>query len=448
MIKALLHCLVAIGAFLALMFGPFRGERFFDDAYITLRHAYNLAEHGNVGYNASERVNAASSFGHEFLLAGIHRAVGGDLETTALVVNVVAGCIVLWCIACLGAGYVAIAITPLIAFHATSGMCTVLFSAAVCLFFVTLVQRDYVMAAVFAALATLIRLEGALLIFALVDWPGVKQAAKVAAGIGAALVVVIGYNLIWFGALFPNPVAAKIGMLYYNTSAIEHARDVGNLLLKRYWFLFFPAAAFAVVRWKERGVIQIAAFAAAGSVFLFVAPFAEYHRYAVHLLPLLTVLAGLAIREWVSAPLAGCAALCLAFGGLVQAPEMHRWTTINTEVAEARFQVADVVPSGALVLSSDVGAIGYRLRDCEVVDATGVTCSIKMIRRDALLSTWIVDTKSSTDGIQAASMLISPEKHFISRRWRVPIELWRYENVSSVSTSLPMVSFFSQRLTP
>ncbi len=87
--------LVAIGAFLALMAGPFQGERFFDDAYITLRHAHNLAEHGNVGYNTTERVNAASSFGHEFLLAGIHRAFGADLETTALAINIVAGCIVL-----------------------------------------------------------------------------------------------------------------------------------------------------------------------------------------------------------------------------------------------------------------------------------------------------------------------------------------------------------------
>lgn len=429
---AWLPCLVAIGAFVALMAGPFLGERFFDDAYITLRHAHNLAEHGNVGYNTTERVNAASSFGHEFLLAGLHRGIGADLETIALAVNIVAGCVVLWCAVYLGAGYVAIAITPLLAFHAASGMCAVLFAAAVCLFFVALVQRDYVMVAVFAALATLIRLEGALLIFALVDWPGVKQAAKVAVGIGAALAVVIGYNLIWFGMSFPNPVYAKIAFAYYNVSVFEHARDAGNFFLKRYWFLFFPAVALMALRWRERGVLQIAAFVAVGSAFLFVAPFAEYHRYAVHLLPLLAVLAGLAVREWVSAPLADCAALCLAFGGLVQAPEMHRWATTNTEIAEARFQVADVVPSGALVLSSDVGAIGYRLHDCEMVDPTVVVSSVPMVRRNAQRVEWIADTVYPDIHFSGVSLLEHPERHFVTRRWTAPVEMHRFEQVAAV----------------
>lgn len=438
--------LVAIGAFLALMAGPFQGERFFDDAYITLRHAHNLAEHGNVGYNTTERVNAASSFGHEFLLAGIHRAFGADLETTALAINIVAGCIVLWCAVYLGAGYVAAAIVPLLAFHAASGMCAVLFAAAVCLLFVALAQRDYLMAAVFAALATLIRLEGALLIFALADWPGVKQAAKVAVGIGAALAVVIGYNLIWFGALFPNPVAAKIAFAYYNVSAFEHARDVGNFFLKRYWFLFFPAVAFAVLRWRERGVLEMAAFIAAGSAFLLVAPFAEYHRYAVHLLPLLAVLAGLAVREWVSTPLAIYAALCLAFGGLIQAPEMHRWATTNTEVAQARFKVAAAVPSGALVLSSDVGAIGYWLHGCEIVDPTGVVSSVPMVRRNAQRVQWIVDTVYPDIHLSGVSLLEHPERHFITRRWTAPVEMHRFEQVAAAELRSRQVSIQAWRL--
>lgn len=69
----------------------------------------------------------------------------------------------------------------------------------------------------------------------------------------AALAIVIGCNLIWFGIPFPNPVYAKLAFAYYNTPFSEHLRDVGNVVVKRYWFLFIPASAYAVARWKERG---------------------------------------------------------------------------------------------------------------------------------------------------------------------------------------------------
>ncbi len=59
---------------------------FHDDAYISLRYARNLAEHGELAWNLGERVEGYTNFLHVVLTAGLMR-LGLGPELAARVLN-------------------------------------------------------------------------------------------------------------------------------------------------------------------------------------------------------------------------------------------------------------------------------------------------------------------------------------------------------------------------
>lgn len=204
-----------------------------DDAFISLRHAQNLAQHGAPVYNLGERVEGYTSPLWMLLSAGIVSLgmrgrlalqVLGDLGAIALIVSVwhlwnrirphkpLHGLVVLGLVA---------GSTPIAAW-ASSGLETLMFGALVALAIAEVARctdepsrRHSIIAGLCLALAVLTRPEGALVGIALFGWLVARSRTRAFAltFAAAALVPLIAFEL-WryhyYGALLPNVYAAKV----------------------------------------------------------------------------------------------------------------------------------------------------------------------------------------------------------------------------------------------
>jgi hypothetical protein len=64
-------------------------HNFYDDSMITARIAQNLAEHGVLSFNISERIDAASSFLFTAILAGFYKIGLHNLEFVSGILNLI-----------------------------------------------------------------------------------------------------------------------------------------------------------------------------------------------------------------------------------------------------------------------------------------------------------------------------------------------------------------------
>lgn len=204
-----------------------------DDAFISLRHAENLALHGAPVYNLGERVEGYTSPLWMLLSAGIVSLgmrgrlalqVLGDLGAIALVVSVwhlwnrirpgkpLHGLVVLGLV---------VGSTPIAAW-ASSGLETLLFGALLALGVAEVARctdapsrQSAIVAGLCMALAVLTRPEGVLVLVALFGWLVVRRGTRAVAlpFAAAALVPLIAFELwrfVYYGAFLPNVYAAKI----------------------------------------------------------------------------------------------------------------------------------------------------------------------------------------------------------------------------------------------
>lgn len=203
-----------------------------DDSLISYRFVRNWAEGFGPVYNVGERVEGYTCFGWVALLAGVHR-IGLDIETASKAAGIAAGVACIVAVTALSrrmldgrstyliAPFV-LALSPLFAAWACSGMETVLFAAMIAgaawAMAVDESRRPVVpTAAVLLGAATLVRPEGAM--FAVIAFAAVamgrlkgsRPMLRWAATYAAIVAPYVVWRVAYYGSLVPNTFLAKTG---------------------------------------------------------------------------------------------------------------------------------------------------------------------------------------------------------------------------------------------
>jgi len=210
----------------------------FDDAYISYRYARNLVEGSGLVFNPGEYVEGFSNFLSTLLVAA-GMGIGFTAKTAGHLLGVVGGCgtlLATWSIARAGLRpeqslWAAVAVwivlaSPDFARWASSGMETLLFTAAVAAAFAAQVRGRRGWAAFAAVLANLIRPEGALVAAAVFGFPLLETRFRdIRAWIGplawaAVLIALTVFRIAYYGDPLPNTFYAKVGGVFYDVSAV------------------------------------------------------------------------------------------------------------------------------------------------------------------------------------------------------------------------------------
>ncbi len=384
-----------------------------DDAYISLRYAENLiAGHGPV-FNPGERVEGYSNPAWVLLLATALR-LGGDPLVVARVVGLLCGLgglIVAWALARQlrpGAGSASLvapamlAASPLLARHAVSGLETGAY--ALCLALGVYVsgaggpgRRRDGLAVSLAILLALLRPEGAVFGLLLVA----RRAGRREGGrllwlcFGAAVALLLGWRLGYYGALLPNTFhfkmtggteALRSGFYYVR----EFLRDGGGVALVGFGLVpLLDRQASRTLRWIIGVVVlQVAVVVIAGGDWM------HHYRFFAPVLPLLAaaVAAGVDLIRKSAAALGGrrhlpaliIAAMLGTALSNVYLSEREVWRTIMPAVRSGQYLsqsyarvglwLREHTPPESVVAVSDVGAVGY-YSGRRIVDMLGLVNS-------------------------------------------------------------------------
>jgi len=202
----------------------FRGT-LIDDAYISLRHAWNFSLGSGLNYNAGEVIEGYSNFLYTLLMS-VPFFLGEVISPEAWIkgVGCASGVALLWATAALarrtigpGSGGVlalGLAATPGMSTLALSGMEALLFSALVTGAFVAVIDRRFALASCVFAAAALTRTEGVLPFavacgFAL--WTARGSLVRLIAPFGLVFGTYFAARWAYYGQLFPNTYYAKVG---------------------------------------------------------------------------------------------------------------------------------------------------------------------------------------------------------------------------------------------
>ena len=381
-----------------------------DDAYITYRYARNLAAGEGMVYNAGEKVEGYSNTAWVLLAAATIRG-GNDPLPVTQGVAVVCGLIALlvsWRLSRLlwpDIGLAAViapwflALTPVLTRHATSGLETNAFAAAVGLSLLIALEpaggwfRRLVL--VIALLATiLLRPEGsalALLILLMARGGGRLDRISVL----VVLVVFLGFHawrLVWFGSLLPNTFHAKLtGGFAALRPGLHHAldfvRETGGAALVGFTLALFLVPGSKRVRAAIVAVVllQTAVVVAAGGDWMY------HYRLLAPVMPLLaaTLAAGAGataagVGRATGHPLVagGVVAAVLAIAvmntGMIERevarevmPSVQQGGYLTQSYRNLGRWLQDNTPDDALVAVSDIGAVGW-YSDRRILDMLGL----------------------------------------------------------------------------
>jgi hypothetical protein len=391
----------------------------FDDSYISLLFARNLAEHGFLTFDGEDASAGATSLLHVAVLA-VPIKLGATPERASVALGVASqlGLLVTvywlaWTLfrdrlaaAIAGAS---IAIVGYLVYDALNGMETTLFLAlstsGTAAFYSGRSVRWTLAAGVLVALAVLTRPEGVLLLGAMalyralealdsrpVDWPSTsKQLALLA---GPALVTLVGLAILyWATTGTPTPGAATAKFLFFRE--FEHPVTtkfdwtLGNVA--NFVAPVLPWVALSIFAVRRREALVFAFYWTAfviGYFVLFPGGLGHYwFRYQHIFLPAIVVFGagGLAMllrkRDWRPLELAGAAALAVVLIGTVALQYnayRHRYAddvrTNETRQVEIARYVREQLPPGGAVATHDIGVIGY-FCECKVIDLVGLVNS-------------------------------------------------------------------------
>ena len=383
----------------------------YDDAYITFRYARNLAIGKGLVFNTYERVNSASSFLYTVVLAGAYRLGVHDLERLAAAFGIVMGAILIvetFLLACAVTGRRAAAFfftaplcfTGSIGAWAVSGMETIFFAALVIAFLRRYLFYDRSKWSSFALLGLILlcRVEGAILL-ALVGVREILASRRSGRSrdlvlLGAlAVLPTVGlliFNGLYYGAPLPHPLYLKRVSVFYSPPFIDQALGVvgyhviyyaGYLLLAGVAMWSALAALRRDPRIDPPPVLFLTLYLALSAASILVGPYSDSHRYAVHCLPVLAVLAlvgGLTLRPPRARDFAPAAAVAaLAGGALWNGVVTARWLDTAAEHQQARRQMGEWLNRntrpGDRIASTDLGEVAYVAQDRDFVDVFGLT---------------------------------------------------------------------------
>ncbi|RKX30066.1 MAG: hypothetical protein DRP47_00050 [Candidatus Zixiibacteriota bacterium] len=219
-----LYSIILLGTVAARLFFHALTRFTFDDAFITFRYAANLAAGNGFVFNLGDRVLGTTTPLFTLILAALG-AIGVPIPTTALVVSLLASgltAIFIFRLAdSIGFGrFTFVPVTLYVLFPRllptdTGGMETALFTLLVTAAFYYQYQRLPMHAVIMAALATLVRPEGLLVLGILLAYIGLRQLRRVfALAVMAVLILLpwVVFASVYFGSPIPNSIGAKLAL--------------------------------------------------------------------------------------------------------------------------------------------------------------------------------------------------------------------------------------------
>jgi len=388
----------------------------YDDSYISLHFARNLAEHGYFTFDGETASAGATSPLHVVSLA-IPIKLGAEPIWTSVVEGIVFQMLLIgatywlaWSIfkdrwtAIIASG--SVGIMGYLVLDALNGMETTLFlavtAATAAAFFDARTWRGYLAAGLLAGASVLTRPEGFLLLGAMglyylvfnvdtrlrLNMEDVRRLVLLAL---PSVVALVGLSIFYWattGEITPGTATAK--MRFFREFELSHVQrfDLAQNGLASFLGPILPWLGFAAFAVRRREAVLFAIFWVAFMVFYYyLLPGGLNHywfRYQHVFLPPVAVFGAAGIvslvrgRTWEPATLALAGAVGIFFAGMVALQyENFRYTyDFEIDLAEGRQVVMakylrDEVPPGVAIATHDIGAIAY-FSEREVIDLVGL----------------------------------------------------------------------------
>jgi hypothetical protein len=414
-LAAALAAAVALIAALHYVRSPGILRPVFDDSYISLHFARNLAEHGKLTFDGEAWSTGATSILHVALLAGLIK-LGFEPIDASIYFGVAChaglalavfwlGWAVFRTLTAATAAAVIIALTNYAAFDAGNSMETSLFMALVAASLAAVLtlrtSGGRLIAGSLIALAILTRPEGVFLLPAAAIYLWLERehpadlrrlasdgAALLAPGV-AVLALLSLFALAVTGEFTPGTGTAKLEFFRDNTLAFKRKLQIAGDFMGLFWGPLFPTLLIAFFAPRRRELLLLLMFwvpVVAVYILMFPGGLSHYfYRYQHPVLPLLAVIAGGGVaflvaealrRDVATKALAAAAVLVLAV------PLWHHFETWRVLYRDASFEtLADletmahdlntIVRPGETLATHDIGAVAY-YADYEVLDLVGL----------------------------------------------------------------------------
>jgi hypothetical protein len=388
----------------------------FDDSYISLHFARNLARHGFMTFDGETASAGATSLLHVVLLA-IPIKVGFSPVYASIAMGFLFHIVLIGAVYFLGrvlfddrlTAFVAaafVSITGYLALDALNGMETTLFlavtTAAVAAYLRARTERAYIISGVLAALAVLTRPEAVLLVMAIAAYDlmqpregaaivSVVTARRLAAVCGPSAAVLLGLSFFYqltTGTFTPGTATAKMQFFREFEGSWSVRGDATQSGVAGFFAPLVPFLALAALSVRRReALIYVFFWVAFILMYFMLLPGGLTHywyRYQHAFLPPLLVFAAAGLVSlartvrWRS-PEAGAAA---AIGAALTAAILFQFNNFrehyvrDVNVNEGRNvpmakYLRDELPADATIATHDIGIIGY-YSEHEIIDLVGL----------------------------------------------------------------------------
>ena len=395
----------------------------YDDAYISLRYAQNLVEHGQLVWNVGEFVEGYTNFLFVVLSAGLMAlGVPATLSSQLLALSAFACTLGLTGQVLRGlqvgplglaigfaatAGSIALPVwamsgmeTPLVAALIVATLCAVLPLASGS----GLSDRRALLAGIFGALAFLTRMDAAVLVALIVTTvaltapaPG-RERLRPFLIVGAVGGLVALLQTIWrwwyYDSLLPNTFYAKVDvpLRFRLDSAASYLLDsMGQLPFLVVSLLVSAAVLAAGSVERTMRAVHLACFAGVVGQMAYVFVVGGDHlpagRFLAPVLPLAAISLGIGLRSWSmgSKTLVSSATLiAAACAAWIATPRIHGGAEAGLVVGEF---VRDEVPVGQTIALNVAGATPFVAKDHRFIDMPGLNDAVIGRRADVPLRT-------------------------------------------------------------
>ncbi len=368
-----------------------------DDTFISFRYALNFVDGHGLVFNIGERIEGYTNFLWTICII-LAKLLGFQLVLFSKIFGVsfgAAGIVATYFLALhvfdknsYKAGIVALVLgtIPSYAYWSVSGLETPAFGLAITLALYAYVRGSYLTAPI-AAIATLLRPEGALVfafivVFDVISRRGIRT--PIIAGVviyAATLLPFLAFKYFYYGGIIPNTFFAKSGTLIDNIpNGIEY---LGTYFWHYLGAGLFILPAFLMFRKGHRKNLVLLLFFLVYAIYigLIGGDVLKVHRFFVPIMGVVSILVVYGMFALLRKPVYAMAALVVVIGWGLYAPVNHIASFLNAEksLISKMVHLAGNLKahdkSNFNVVISTIGVFGYNLMGHQVIDMLGLTDS-------------------------------------------------------------------------
>jgi len=339
---------------------------FLDDAFISLRYAKNLAEHGSLSYNLGERVEGITNFGHTLLLS-FFRTYRHPLFMIKLVslLGFIASVILFYFITENKGITLLLAIDGFYSAWANDGLETSVFTTLLLLGLLLAEKKHFLSSGLVLGFSSWWRIEG-LLLGAILFY---KYKDKRQLWFIAPFTLLSAFRLWYFGSLIPHTFPAKLAL--YNIFLSGWDKLFMVFVKIAAVSVFYPLLIFNYLKNIRDPVAWFPLLLFFGYSMTPIGGL-RYIAYGVPFLLLFTKKVPKAYFVYVL-----LVSLGLHFYLMGQGPSMEAFTSVSKNIASLN--------DGSPVAVADAGLLGFYQNDTRVIDVLGLNskeASDYLFRRD------------------------------------------------------------------